>query len=232
MATPRKRDYSAENARRNERARAAGFTSYRQQRDARARAAGKPRDYALERERATIRATGAGFKDARQRARFNRSGKTMKRFMLDEFGFTEREFEGIRKNNLDYQFNWNDKVPFAVGQINSYDELLDAALDDWSYRRVGYIISFNSAVVDPRTNYDNIPKRWVKKAYKDKNGKWRGEMKRITSRSGKIVTKDNQFWYLVEFSGLMSIDEYESRYGMTAVQRARQLSLHNIHADG
>lgn len=150
--------------------------------------------------------------------------------MLDEFGFTRAQFEAIRKENLRYQWEWNDHVPFSIGVINTYDELLDADVNNFSYHRVGYIISFHSAVVDPRTNYESIPKRWNPKAYKNKEGKWRGRMERITSRSGKIVTDANQFKYLVEFSNLMSIDEYESRYGMTAVQRGQQLSLRAISA--
>jgi len=248
MAQPRKRDYSAENARRNELARQAGFTSYRQQRDARAKAAGRARDYRLERERERIRAVAQGFdipgrSPVELRREFNRRkranpklakeqflakkeavGKTA---VLKKFGITEREFLAIRKENLRFHDEWL-QTQVATGAINTYDELLDSELNNWSERRVGYIISFHSAVVDPRTNYDSIPKRWVKKLYKGRDGKWKGGFVRITSKSGKIITNENQFYYLVKYSNLMSIDEYESRYGMTAVQRAQRMRLADL----
>lgn len=177
------------------------FTSYRQYRDYRAKQLGRPRDYALERERADIRARGEGFTSARERQTYNRQRRqelsVSKAEALKRFGVTESQFNRMRTANRKYKYEG------VYSAANTYDLSIDKDLKNWSDRRVGYIVSFNRAVVDKKSNYWSL---FDKKT------------KRRKQEFGFPKTNNWQYQYLVKYGKLMSQNEFESRYGMFATE--------------
>ncbi len=172
------------------------FTSYRQYRDYRARELGRPRDTALERERADIRARSQGFRSARDRQEKARARKLAlsrsKGDALAAWGVSESQFNRMRKANRDYQHDG------AYSAANTYDLDIDRDTKNFSDERVGYIITFNKAVVDKRTNYWSLY---------DKKTKRRKQV------YGFPMSNEWQRKYLVDFAKIMSQNEYEARYG-------------------
>lgn len=127
---------------------------------------------------------------------------------LKYFGITEARFNAMRKANR----AWAKEYPMLQWtEINTYNmtkdpaspkwAFSDANVNNWSIRRVGYIVSFYGAVVDPKTNYDSLTTKDGKRIYVD----------------GRPKTNAEQFRYLVEYTGIMQIDEFESRYGSMAM---------------
>lgn len=214
---PRKRDYRAEYARRKAAAQAAGFTSPRTVRDYRARQAGRPRDFTREYQRAKEIAQDLGFRNIDERREFNRakragkkveSGPFQKRKILKYFGVSEARFEQIRKENQAFHQEWG---MLNQPSIYIYDEGRDFDTDNWTEDRVGYILSYNSAVVNYKTNFfSDRPSKRIKE---------NGVSKSVTvfkrNSKGVTITKENQWWYLVKYAKIMSVSEFDSRYGMT-----------------
>lgn len=148
---------------------------------------------------------------------------TLKQQMLARFGVTERQFEGMRIANLEHtqidsrleRYSAKSKqARKALGEaisVNWYDASRDIP-NDWSEERVGYVTSFYRAIVDPNTNYSSLL---------DKDGQ------RIVYKNGKYKTNKYQAQYmgkyrnarraqngqLVQYTGNLSISEFETRYG-------------------
>jgi hypothetical protein len=214
MAEPGKSKY----ARANERAQAAGFTSAYAQRKARAQALGfssprtqrtasekkrgTKRDYAVERENAERRARGRGFLNAKEQREYKKTGGTnpakwQKARTLAYFGISESTLNRYRRLNR----NWSNEYAMLQNTaINTYDRTRDADVHNWSPDRVGYILSFYGAIVNPKTNYDSL---------KD-NPKWYPK-----SAIGRKIMTDTQYRYLVQYTNLFSVNEFEARYGYT-----------------
>lgn len=229
MAAPRKRDYKAEYAARKLRAIAAGFTSPRTQRTARERERGTTAfSRAEERARAELRAREEGFLSVADRRKWRAYSKEHprasraaweKRRILEYFGITEKRFNEIRRENRQYSDHYG-ALHFTA--IYEYDEDIDADVNNWSEQRVGYIISFHAAVVDPKTNYDSLPREW-RRGYRKLGIK--GHAERKTDDHGKLITNTSQFFYLVKYARIMSIDEFEARYGRSAIIKAYKEKL-------
>lgn len=172
------------------------FTSYRQYRDYRAKELGRPRDTALERERSDIRARAQGFASARDRQRKNRMRAAALAVppseTLAKYGLTMNQFNRMRSANRRYQFHG------AYSAANTYDLSIDKDLKNFSDERVGYIVSFYHAVVDKKTNYWSL--------YDKKTKRRRQEF-------GFPVSNEWQRKYLVDYARIMSVNEYEARYG-------------------
>jgi len=209
------RGYASAYAERAAQAKKQGFRGVR----AKERAGGRVRDYELERERARIRARGAGFSSVREKAAFRRENTGLGRVewqqarTLARFGITKAGFDKVRRANR----KWSNT--FALEQwtaINTYDKFLDAELTNWTEQRVGYVLSFYAAIVNPRTNLDSLYKMG-RNVVRDENGrpvfKEDGKLKRFSNKS--------QFYYLVKYTGLMQVDEFEARYGRQIVKDAR-----------
>lgn len=216
----RNRDFRAEYARRKARDAAAGFSSPRARRTQRERtqpttAFSRAEEYA----RANIRAKSEGFRNAKERREYLKTprrnrDKFQRDAILDYFGISLGRFNQIRRENR----HWFDEYGMLQhSEINVYNMEIDEAVDDWSERRVGYIISFHAAVVNPRTNYDSLQRTWVRGNKKTGN---KGYSQRRTDDHGKIVTNASQYFYLVKYAQLMSVDYFESRYGRAAIVEA------------
>lgn len=221
----RKRDYAAEYARRKARDIEAGTTPA-VRRKAREQAAGKQRDYALEQERREIRSRGRGFTGLAEQRKYRAAGlpeepKAIEAWrrtnVLAKFGLTKREFDRIRTENRNF-VNWYGRQHY--NDINTYNMGFDQEIHNWTEERVGYIVSFHGAIVNPATNYDSLV---TKK--KGKDGKWSNTRK--LTRNGKPLTNAEQFFYLVKYTGLMTVNEFEQRYGNRAISEARGMGVPN-----
>ena len=194
------RDYKAEYQRRKAAAQSRGFTSPRTEQNARRVSKGRPpRDYALERERQRIRAEGAGLDtvaEYRSYMKAKAQGEAAeKKWTLDYFGLSEAKFNRMRRANRHYS---NAYAQLQWTAINTYDVDRDKDIHNWSPMRVGYIKYFNEAIVDPATNYESLkdnPRYY-------KNGPF----------SRKQMNK-SQYYYLVKYTNLYQVNEFEARYG-------------------
>lgn len=168
----------------------------------------RKRDYAAEYARRKARLANIGLTphSARKRGSAVFGPVNAKQAMLAKFGVSARQFEAMRIRNMDYvepQFDkWHtdDKAKKRrlglATAINTYNQDIDID-NDWSEERVGYVVSFYRAIVDPQTNYDSL-------LNPDGSRK---------IRNGKPVTNRWQANLLVKYSGLMDLDEFEVRYG-------------------
>ncbi len=150
------------------------------------------------------------------------------RSVLAEYGVTPREFEAMRIANLEYgpQTRLYDKKAkhretqhwlTMAQRINEYDQDLDVP-GDWSDARVGYVVSFYKAIVDPRTNYSSLPDVEGNREYK--SGAKKG--KRRTNRWQKLyltrfasTIRDKRNGKIREH-GVMDMHDFEVRYGHIA----------------
>jgi hypothetical protein len=207
MAKPR--NYAAEYAARKAKALAAGYTSPRARYTAQRKAKGLPgrnTDYALEAERRRIRRESVGVDtDAEYRAyrRAEQGGElALKKWTLSYFGISANRFEQIRRENKKYRDWMQANGSATASAANTYDSARDIEVHNWSPMRVGYIIAFHGAVVNPATNWESLP---------DNKGK--------RARPGGGIKKMNkeQFYYLVFYTNLMSVDYFEARYGHQVV---------------
>jgi hypothetical protein len=198
------RDYKAEYLARKARAQQRGFTSPRTEQNARRVQRGIPaRDYQLEREREQIRAHGAGLDtvaEYRSYRRAQRQGESAERdWTLSYFHISKSKLDRIRRENRQWS---NRYAQLQWTKINTYDTFKDSDVHDWSPMRIGYIISFHAAIVNPKTNYESLKDN--KKFYK--SGPY---SRKMGNRS--------QFYYLVKYTNIESVDEYEARYGTNSV---------------
>lgn len=193
--------FSSDYERRRARLAALGTTPTAQ-RKARWAVTGQKRDYFAEGVRREQLARQRGFVSSSQERRVKKQGLTGKaleaqqrKAMLKLFGMSEAQFNRIRKENR----LWAREYPMLqYTAINTYDMAVDGAIHDWSEQRVGYIIYFHAAIVAPATNYDSLkpnPRYY-------KGGPY----------GRKEMTKE-QFYYLVKYANIMSVNEYEARYG-------------------
>lgn len=193
------RDYKAEYQRRKAAAQAKGFTSPRTEQNARLAQRGRKRDYALERERQRIRAEAVGVDsvaDYRAYMKAKAQGEQAeKKWTLNYFGLSESQFNRMRRANRNYS---NQYAQLQWTAINTYDTFRDKDIHNWSPMRVGYIKYFNEAIVNPATNYD---------ALKDNPKYYKG------GPFSRKLSNKSQYYYLVKYTGLYSVDEYEARYG-------------------
>jgi len=226
---PRRRDRSAEYKRdyqrRLEKARQAQHRNRREFDKARGITwAAQPRDSKREYQRQQELARAEGFSSPTERKRYQASVRrgevtnpaqfAQKRAMLAKFGVTETEFNFMRQANLAYRRpafeNWKLKGDAkrqrerkkAIGlalRINEYDVDRDLDPSDWSERRVGYIVSFYRAIVDPQYNYDSLhdPKTGMRRLWRNRHP----------------LTNRQQADYLVKYAEIMEISEFERRYG-------------------
>lgn len=172
----------------------------------------RKRDYAAEYQRRKNRLANVGLTpySARKRGSSVYGPVSQKQSMLAKFGVSEREFEAMRIRNRDYaeprfdKWHTDNKAKrkrlAQATAINTYNETLDDP-NNWSEERVGYVVSFYRAIVDPRYNYSSL-------LNKDGTRK---------TRKGKPLTNQWQANLLVKYSGIMEIDEFESRYGAQLV---------------
>ena len=205
----RARGFASPYAERKAKAQAKGFSSPRAERTASERRRNVRRDYGAERRAAERRAEREGFLTVGDRKRAIKAGivddpKAREAFqkerVLAHFGITESQLTRIRSENRKYNY---PGVLYAV--INTYNLDLDKAVHDWSMRRIGYILAFHSAVVNPKTNYESLT---------------RDHKREIVN--GKPRTNTSQYYYLVKYTGYMSSDEFESRYGFAVAREARR----------
>lgn len=193
------RGFASPYAERKARAVTRGYSSPRTERKARETARGKQRDYQLERENANRRANARGFRNASEQRKFNKLTGVdritwQKERTLQFFGISESTFNKIRRANR----NWaKEYALLQYTALNTYRTEIDGATKDWSEDRVGYVIAFYNAVVNPKTNYDTLV---------DKKGR------RIMTKEGKPLVNRAHYEYLVKYAN-MSVSEYEARYG-------------------
>lgn len=161
------RGFASPYAERKAKSQAKGYSSPRAELDARRKARGTPRDYAYERMRAEQIARGKGFESAADRRRFAREAKAkpgltqgswQKERTLAQFGITEAKLNRIRAANR----RWNAAEADAR-EMTQYKTDLDADKDNFTPYRVGYILTYYAANVDPNTNYRDSGKYFDKK---------------------------------------------------------------------
>lgn len=219
MVNKKARDYKNEYARRKLAAIAKGYSSPKGIEKERNERLGRLRNHAEEYKRRVEIAKNFGFRNVKERQEFNKAVKTgkpldrlefQKRKILQFFGISEKRFNEIRKENQQYHQEWG---LLNRPSIYIYDEGKDFDLDNWSEERVGYILAYNSAVVNSKTNFWSNQTKY--KRVKDANGKWR-YIKEFERRNGKIITKANQYWYLVKYAQLMDAAEFGERYGLSS----------------
>jgi len=144
-----------------------------------------------------------------------------KRATLAKFGVSERQFEGMRIANLEhapFEFEKfkpkSKKAKRALSQaamLNYYDDKRDIP-NDWSEDRVGYVVSFFRAIVDPRTNYDSLldkdGNRIILKNGKRKSNKW--QKLYLTQYAEGVRRRNDEYVY---YGNFLDPDEYDERYG-------------------
>lgn len=216
----RKRDYAAEYAKRKARDQEQGTTPGRK-RSAQRQATGKGRDYELERERRETRARGRGYSSLNEQTAYRRTGgeesksaieSWRRTTILAKFGISKRQFDTMRRENRDY-VTWYGRQHYS--DINHYNISIDQDIHDWSEDRVGYVVSFHGAIVNPASNYRSLGRKHVKKADGTET------TVRATNRQGKPITNAEQYFYLVKYTGLFTTNEFEQRYGIRVVREAR-----------
>lgn len=205
---------------RKAKAQAKGFSSPRTQRNASELRRGIKRDYQLERENVERRARGRGFVNAKDQRAFRKSGmplddwhkrKALSRFnvkpsgldpknpdkqkTLAYFGISESKFNKIRRENRLWA---NEYAMLQWSAINTYNHDVDKDVHNWSEKRVGYIVYFNKAIVNEKTNYGSLVDD---KGYR-------------IIENGKPKTNAEQFYYLVMYTDLFGVEEFEARYGI------------------
>lgn len=196
-------------AERKARSTARGYSSPRTERTARENARGNPRDYALERERLNTLSRTRGFMNRSEENKFRKSGnpdkeKWQQARTLAYFGISKSKFDKIRSENRHY--GTDAYVALQWSAINTYDLYRDKDLHNWSPDRVGYILSFNAAIVNPKTNYDSL---------KDNPKYVKGGLQ------GQKIMNASQFNYLVIYTNIYQVDEYEARYGTNSVSAGK-----------
>lgn len=193
--------------RRLARTKALGYNSERQRRTESEFHRGKRRDTRAEYATSKAKANREGFRNPSDRATAKKLGlqgdalETWQRErVLAHFKISRAQFDRIRAANR----KWDRENPsMQWTKINTYDRDVDANVHNWSQNRVGYILAFHAAIVNPKTNYDSLTK----------------DGRRIL-KNGKRVTNKSQFFYLVKYTNLMQVDEFEARYGATVVKEA------------
>lgn len=215
-------------AREKARAQALGFSSPYERRKARAQQFGyrtpyqraiyesrnapdAKRAYARRKELAQARGFASPYQEKKAKA-LGLAGQDLRVWQkaqtLKYFDVSESQFNKIRAANR----KWAKEYPMLQWtEINTYNQTRDPAspkwatsdanVKNWSIRRVGYILSFYGAIVNPKTNYDSLTEKDGKRIYVN----------------GRPKTNAEQFRYLVEYTGIMQIDEFESRYGPLAM---------------
>lgn len=160
------RGFDSPYAERKARAKERGYSSPRTELEARRKARGTQRDYGYERMRAEQIARGLGFQSAADRRRFTRESKAtglsqgqwQKERTLAQFGITEAKLNRIRAANR----RWN-AAEADNREMTQYKTDLDADKDNFTPYRIGYILTYYAANVDPKTNYRDSGKYFTKK---------------------------------------------------------------------
>lgn len=184
---------------------------------------GVKRDYALEKERLDIRARAQGFTDAKARTKFNRTNKDREAQGLDpfkpekfqmaatlaQFGISKATFDRYRRENRAWNQPDHDDDRTRARDINTYvvdfDPLrpftpFDSDIHNWSPDRVGYVVYFNRAIVNPKSNYQSLLDDKGNRKYKGKG------------KNRKPVSNQDNFYYLVKYTNLFQQSEFEARY--------------------
>lgn len=140
---PQNRDYLLEYERRRIRAQARGFTSPREETAYKAAA----KRYQAEGKRLTVYNYRKAHEAYLRKQKFSKQQKInrAKKAILRDFKITEKQFALIRKQNRAY--NQDDQRPFTL-----YNFKIDRRVNDWSEKRVAYILSYNEVFVQ----YDTI----------------------------------------------------------------------------
>lgn len=149
---------------------------------------------------------------------------------LAGWGITAREFQMMRTRNLEYLFpesvlSRNPKHKTSklrqhqAISANSYDWEFGENDNDWSDDRIGYVVTFFHAIVDPRTNYgsllDSDGKRRFKKVGRKEypvSNKW--QRLYLTKYGRSVETRSGMRAAYLKHAGIMSVDEFERRYGL------------------
>lgn len=177
------------------------FTSYRQQRDYRAKAVGKPRNTAAERQRRDTLAQSRGYESSnRERAVKN----ALKKWDVDYGQFNAWHRENRKHWGEVQRGNLAKKFPTY---LHRYEPPKNASAPEW----VGYIVSYYHAIVDPEHNWDSK---------RDSNGRWRLTEAMVPGDSvPHIVPESDIWWYrhFVQYSNKRQANYYETRYGIADV---------------
>lgn len=139
--------------------------------------------------------------------RFQFQSKERKRFkelQLKKFGVTEEQFDKVRRENARWSAT-NAGTRWTAIQL--YDEFIDSRDNDWSDQRIGYVLAYHAAMVNKRTNYD---------ALKDNPNFYKNGPQ--ARKRGNAA----QYYYLVKYAKVMSVDEFEARYGRAAIVAANR----------
>jgi len=203
------RGYASPYAERKAKSQARGFSSPRTELSARREARGQlKRDYAFERLRADQLAYGRGFENAAAERRFKRELKSnptldknewQKARTLAMFGITESQFNRMRTANK----KWND-TEADYRDVTKYKKELDKQVHNWTPYRVGYIVTYYRANVDPKTNYRDSGKYFTK-GKKTSHRKW---------EYGYRVMDQLQYDLMVTY-GDLSDSAWRAHYGPT-----------------
>lgn len=179
-----------------------------------------------DRERREQKAQSEGFTSASARARYKRQvrgrsfegeterfermsfqSKDRKRFrdtQLQSWGLDEKAFDKIRSENRKWSAA-NAGTRWASIQL--YDEFVDSRESDYSDDRIGYVLAYHAAMVNKRKNYDSL---------KDNPKFYRN------GPQGRKIGNASQYFYLVKYAKVMSVDEFEARYGRGAIVAANR----------
>lgn len=152
------------------------------------------------------------------------------RSALQSWGITDAEFRMMLTRNQEYSIpdsilakhpkkrTSKERLHQAIS-ANSYDWEFGNNNADWSDSRIGYVVTFFHAVVDPRTNYDSLldaeGKRRFKKVGKKErpvSNKW--QQLYLTKYGRSVTSRSGMRAAYLEHAGIMSVDEFERRYGM------------------
>jgi hypothetical protein len=195
--------------------------------NARANALGFATDYQLRRFRKTNPGVDATAPTPAKESFTAADAVKRKAQLLKKFGVTEQEFNRRNKLNAAWQSkearrrtrgkNRDDSGAnrsmanfLSASEYHTYNrQLADSGV--WTEQRVGYVLFYYAANVDPSTNYS------------DALGGRKG--KRSVNRQGFREMNAAQYYYLVQYTGLMSVNEYEASYGSAQTEEAQGTDL-------
>jgi hypothetical protein len=231
-AEARAAGYASDYERRKAKSREQGYRTPYDRTQGRKYAAGKPvAPRSVRTARDNANAQREGFLSAYQRALFRRThpGASVaeqkawqKARILAHYKITEAEFQ----RRLRASRRWlgdqlasrkNEDARNALARASAYS-MFDTRiankprgdsdwLMEWSPQRVGYVLAYYAAVVDPKTNYQQ--------GLGGRKGK-----KRPVTRDGYRKMNAEQYYYLTKYTNLMTVNEYEATYGTQQTRQA------------
>lgn len=170
--------------------------------------------------RSKERALKEGFKNVRERASYNRQfgspyGIAARTVALAAHGVTLTEFNRMRRENLAHtpegtRHDGRPRTDTLAAAIQQYRVDVGEDARNWSDARVGYVVSYNRAVVNPETNF--YAPEGIERLKNPAETFYDPDHPKPVPVKVRRWT-ETQFLYLVRYGGFESIEEFDDRYG-------------------